>query len=89
VAGGARSEVWCQLKADILGCNYCTINREDISILGQALIAAAAAGAVSDVREAAERIVTVEKVYTPDEEKHGVYAECVKRYREMLDRYNN
>ncbi len=89
VAGGARSEVWCQLKADILGCNYCTINRGDISILGQALIAAAAVGAVKDVREAAERIVKVEKVYTPDEEKHGVYAECVKRYREMLDRYNN
>jgi xylulokinase len=85
VAGGARSEIWCQIKADILGCNYCTINREDISILGQALIAAAAVGFVHDVRETAERIVTVEKTYTPDEEKHRSYLECVKLYREMLE----
>lgn len=85
VAGGARSEVWCQMKADILGCNYCTINREDISMLGQALIAAAAVGVVHDVRETAERIVRVENTYAPDAEKHRSYLECVKQYREMLE----
>jgi xylulokinase len=85
VAGGARSAIWCQMKADILGCNYCTINREDISILGQALIAAAAVGLVHDVRETAGRIVRVENTYAPDEEKHRSYLECVKQYRELLE----
>jgi autoinducer 2 (AI-2) kinase len=73
------------MKADILGCNYCTINREDISILGQALIAAAAVGLVHDVRETAGRIVRVENTYAPDEEKHRSYLECVKQYRELLE----
>jgi len=85
VAGGAGSDIWCQVKADILGCNYCTINREDISILGQALIAAAAVGIVGDVGETAEGIVRVENTYTPDEEKHKLYGEYVKKYRSMIE----
>ena len=84
VAGGSRSEVWCQMKADILGCNYCTINREDISILGQALIAAAAVGAKKNIREAAEGIIEVVKTYKPDQNNHRVYRSYVQRYREML-----
>ena len=33
VSGESKSEVWNQIKADILNSRYCTINREDISIL--------------------------------------------------------
>jgi len=85
VAGGAGSEVWCQIKADILGCNYCTINREDISILGQALIAAAAVGSINDIGETAENIVKVDKTYTPDREKHRLYREYIDTYRDMIE----
>jgi xylulokinase len=84
VAGGAGSSLWCQIKADILGCNYCTINREDISILGQALVAAAAVGMVSDVSKAAESIISVEKTYTPNGHNHGLYKEYIDRYRRMV-----
>jgi xylulokinase len=85
VAGGAESEVWCQIKADILGCNYCTINREDISILGQALVAAAAIGIIADVGKTAEDIVEVENTYSPDGENHSIYSEYVKKYRGMVE----
>jgi len=85
VAGGAGSDVWCQIKADILGCDYCTINREDISILGQALIAAAAVGSIDDIGETAESIVKVDKTYTPDEEKHRLYREYIGTYRGMIE----
>jgi xylulokinase len=70
VAGGSKSAVWCQMKADILGCSYSIINREDISILGQALVAAAAIGA--------------EKTYSPDSRRHRVYESNLRRYREMV-----
>jgi xylulokinase len=85
VAGGSKSEIWCQIKADILGCAYCTINREDISILGQALIAAAAVGGISDIRDTVENIVRIEKTYAPDRGNHLVYTEYVQKYRDMLD----
>ena len=85
VAGGAGSEVWCQIKADILGCNYCTINREDISILGQALIAAAAVGSIDNIGETAESIVKVDKTYTPDRKKHRLYREYIDTYRGMIE----
>jgi xylulokinase len=84
VAGGAKSAVWCQMKADILGCNYSTINREDISILGQALNGAAAVQGVTDVRQAAEGIIGVKKTYSPDEGRHEAYRPYIDRYRELL-----
>jgi xylulokinase len=86
VAGGSKSAVWAQMKADILGCSYHTIDRDDVSILGQALIAAAAVGAVKDIGEAAERITTVERTYTPDQKNHRIYRPWVQHYREMLRR---
>ena len=86
VAGGSKSAVWAQMKADILGCSYHTIDRDDVSILGQALIAAAAVGAVEDIGEAAARITSVERTYEPNQKNHRIYGPWVQRYREMLQR---
>jgi xylulokinase len=87
VAGGARSTVWNRIKADVLGCTYCTINREDIALLGQALIAAAAAGSIGNVAEEARRIVSVSDRIAPDPENHRRYQESVDRYRRALALY--
>ena len=84
VAGGSKSAVWSQIKADILGCSYHTIDRDDVSLLGQALIAAAAVGAVKDIGRAAEGITTIERTYTPRDENHQAYGPWIQRYREML-----
>ncbi len=85
VGGGSKSEVWNQIKADILGSSYHTINREDISILGQAIIAAAAGGYIKDISETVKRIVKEKKVFHPDEKNHRVYSEYFSRYKKMLE----
>jgi xylulokinase len=84
VAGGSKSAVWAQMKADILGCSYHTIDRDDVSMLGQALIAAAAVGAIKVIGETAKCITTVKRTYAPDQNKHRMYRPWVERYREML-----
>ncbi|MCK5095204.1 MAG: hypothetical protein KAR18_10780, partial [Spirochaetes bacterium] len=61
-----------------------TINREDISILGQAIIAAAAGGYIKDISETIKRIVKEKKVFHPDEKNHRVYSEYFSRYKKML-----
>jgi xylulokinase len=85
VGGGSKSPVWNQIKADILGCSYCTINREDISILGQALIAAAASGHIKDMKETVRNIVTVEKIFHPVEKHHRMYEKRIADYKNMLE----
>jgi xylulokinase len=87
VGGGAKSPVWNQIKADILGCDYCTIDREDIALLGQALIAAGATGHVHDLRTKVRELVRVERVFHPDPARTAMYAQRIAEYGRMLDQY--
>lgn len=87
VGGGAKSDLWNGIKADILNMRYCTINREDIGILGQALIAAAAVGFVTDLTTAVRDIVKIEKVFDPNPKNEALYTESALRYRQILEHY--
>jgi len=82
--GGARSAVWDQIKADVLGCDYCTIDREDIALLGQALIAAGATGHLRDVAKTVRGLVQVQRVFHPDATNTRLYAERVAEYSDLL-----
>ncbi|MCA9035556.1 MAG: xylulokinase [Planctomycetaceae bacterium] len=57
--GGARSEFWRQMQADIYGQPVCTINAEEGPAYGVALLAAAGTGAYSDVVEACNATIRV------------------------------
>jgi sugar (pentulose or hexulose) kinase len=78
--------VWNQIKADVLGCDYCTIDREDIALLGQALVAAGATGHLRDVRARVRDLVHVERVYHPREAATALYRERIAEYAILLDR---
>jgi xylulokinase len=86
VGGGAKSPVWNRIKADVLGCPYSTINREDIALLGQALIAAKAVGHVDDLRETLGHVISIEETFEPDRDRHEAYAAGVAAYRKMLEK---
>ena len=47
--GGARSEVWCGLKASALGVPYARLGRGELSCWGAALVAGAAVGVFDDL----------------------------------------
>ncbi|MBN1835045.1 MAG: hypothetical protein JW820_04285 [Spirochaetales bacterium] len=83
-AGGAKSPVWNQIKADVLGCDYCTIDREDIALLGQALVAAGATGKLRDLRAKVRELVHVERVFHPREAATRLYQERIAEYSDML-----
>lgn len=57
--GGARSQFWKQLQADIYGQEVVTINAEEGPAYGVALLAAAGTGAYNDVVEACEATISV------------------------------
>ncbi len=88
VGGGSKSAVWNSIKADILNCRYCTINREDIGILGQALIAAAAVGYIESIEKTVQKIITVEKTFLPDKKRSKRYVDLIDKYRQILAEYD-
>ncbi|MCR9202488.1 MAG: xylulokinase [Planctomycetaceae bacterium] len=57
--GGARSEFWRQMQADIYGQPVVTINAEEGPAYGVALLAAAGTGAYRDVVEACKATISV------------------------------
>jgi xylulokinase len=55
--GGARSAVWLQIKADILGVPIVTPTCPERACLGAALLAGVAAGVFKDLTEASDQMV--------------------------------
>src|SRR5205085_9774908 len=57
--GGAKSELWRQIQADVFGQKVVTINAEQGPAFGVALLAAVGAGAYKNVEEACAATIKV------------------------------
>jgi xylulokinase len=86
IGGGARSRIFKQIKADILGVNYRSLSREEFGTLGAALVAGRAVGLFPDIAATAKRFVAVrEDVQQPDAARHEAYRPYVDLYRELME----
>ena len=82
LSGGAKSPVWCQIKADAAGIPVKTMkNTADAACLGAAVLAGVAIGIWNSVPEAMDGIVEEDKTYLPNPENGLVYRELYERYR--------
>ncbi len=84
VGGGARSQVWNQIKADVLGVPYQRLSRSELGTWGCALIAGRAAGLFDDLAvQAFDRAKPEGRVVSPSPENHASYVPMTKRYIEL------
>jgi ribulose kinase len=79
--GGAKSRLWLQIHADVLGRAIHLPQESEASALGSALVAAVHAGYYPDLNQAARQMVRIAEVIEPRREVEGVYAEAYGRYR--------
>jgi xylulokinase len=86
LGGAARSDLWMQMKADMLGLPVERPACSDAASLGAAMLAAAGLGHFSTVREAAEAWYRPSRVFQPDAGRFPVYREVFERYRTLYDR---
>jgi xylulokinase len=80
--GGSRSDLWCQIKSDVLNRQLARLRVRHSGCLGAALLAASGAGFVDSVRTAAGAMVSTETVFEPSEGR-GVYDELYELYRDL------
>ena len=86
VGGGARSELWLQIKADVTGRTVRPVLAEEPTALGAAILAGLAAGTFRDAADAVARTVTPSADgYEPDERARAVYEERYAQYRALYD----
>ncbi|MEA3453899.1 MAG: xylulokinase [Candidatus Caldatribacteriota bacterium] len=82
IGGGAKSRVWQQILADILGKEINLLNVEEGPAFGAALIAGVGVGIYSSFAEAVNRIIKVKKTIVPriqDSEKYNHYYQLYKK----------
>jgi len=71
--GGARSELWRQMQADVYDHAVCTINATEGPAYGVALLAGVGTGVWSSVEEACAEAIAVVKRHEPNEADVHVY----------------
>ncbi|HET6443571.1 MAG TPA: FGGY-family carbohydrate kinase [candidate division Zixibacteria bacterium] len=83
IGGGARSNLWLQLKADICGVPVVVPAITEAASRGAALLAGAAAGHFSSAAEAAEKKLLFGRRFDPDLKRKALYDERFDLYREV------
>ena len=86
VGGGARSELWLQIKADVTGRIVQPVLSAEPTAAGAAILAGLAAGTFTDAAHAVERMVRLApRTYAPDQRNREVYTERYAQYRALYD----
>ena len=82
--GAARSKVWTQMFADVLGLPVETVSANETGALGCAIAVAAAVGDYASLQDAAEHMVEVGSRVLPNEEKQGIYEKKYALYKKTI-----
>lgn len=83
--GGSSNRLWNQIKADTLGLTYSLVKEQECSLLGSAIIACQAIGAIEDLVEASEKWNTIIEVFDPDPEKFNDYYKKFQLYFKLIE----
>lgn len=81
--GGAHSEVWMQMKADMLNMPITSLETVDAGTVGSAMLTGIAVGAFTDLKDAAEGMVHKVKTYVPRIDMHERYMKVYERYAKV------
>lgn len=78
--GGAKSELWCRIMANVLGITVKKPKKEEGPSMGAAILSMVACKEYSCVKEAAGALVSIKNVYEPDED-------IVRRYNQKYEKF--
>jgi sugar (pentulose or hexulose) kinase len=83
IGGGAKSDLWCALLADVTGRNICIPETTEASALGAAIAAAIGAGWYDSFAEAARAMTSIKKMIRPVARNTREYRELFGTYRKI------
>lgn len=83
MGGGARSPLWCQIMADVLGRPVDVAREPEATCLGAGILAAFGAGIFTSVQEAAAAMTGTGKRYVPNSEQSAKYDRIYDLYKDI------
>jgi xylulokinase len=85
MGGGARSELWLQIKSDVTGLPLVRMEEEETSTLGAAILAAIACGDHPDLASATAAMVRLGRRFEPRPEAVAVYERSFCLYNDLYE----
>ena len=85
LGGGARSDIWNQIKADITRKTILRTENEEAACLGAAILAGKAVGIYDSVKDASKNMVRIKKTFEPKKENVETYEYTYKKYVKLYD----
>jgi xylulokinase len=81
--GGARSELWRQIQADVTGHDHVTINIDEGPALGVALLAGVGTGIYPSVEEACKSVIRIVSTTKANKSNKVIYDKYYEVYRSL------
>lgn len=82
--GGATSDAWLQIKADIFGVPLRRPHVTEAGTLGAAMLAGLATGIYVSPDDAVAQCVDYEKIFLPDPQHHAQYQERAAQFHQLF-----
>ena len=86
IGGGARSDLWLQVKADLCGLPVERPEVTEAATLGSAMLAATGAGRHASLAEASEWCYRAARTFTPNGGVQQQYQEAYAAYRDACEK---
>ncbi len=84
--GGANSDLWSQIKADIYQKKVVTFETSEGGILGSSILAGVGAGVFSDPASGVEQCLRIAKEFTPRQQYSDRYNAMFTLFKDLHDR---
>ena len=81
--GGAKSALWREILADVLGAELVTVNTTEGAAYGAAILAGVGCGAWPDVETACSNLIRIVERVSPDQERTALYGRAHVQYKEL------
>lgn len=82
--GGAASDHWCQIRADVLGRPLQRVEGSDPGALGAAVMAGVGSGAMPDLATAAEQMVRTDREFAPDPVRAALEEDRFRLWQDLI-----
>lgn len=85
IGGGAKSRIWMQVLADVMGLTIAQMGGEGGAGYGMALLAAYVCGEIKSIEQISDRAVEVKEYFYPRTRHVALYEEKYKKYLQIHD----
>ena len=89
IGGGARSQTWLHILADVTGRTFIQLDRDDVALWGASILAGNAIGVFPDIRATAQQHFREISRVEPDPANAEIYARKKELYRDYVIRLHD